>query len=459
VIGLFLEEISKIAETVKGLMKEKVVKIVAQFDADGLASAAIFSRILLREGLNFELRIVKQLTPEEIKKLKSDKEKFLVFLDCGSGQLDKLKELIESTKILVIDHHSPVEYKHQNLFHINPLLFGEDELSASLVTYLFAKFFNKRNTDLVDLAIIGAVGDAQDEDRGFTEKLKRIIPEEELLAKVSITKGIRIYGRATRPIFRSLAYTFDPFIPGISGSESNAIQFLSDLGIPLKEGERWRTLNDLTIEEQRKLASAIVLEYLNLASDVEAIFGDVFTLLGYPPDFQDVREFSTVINACSRLGSPEIAFRICLGDFSVMEKTKEILEEYRKVISDALFSIKGNFHIQKENANFFVVGKNVRDTLIGTIISIALRSNLVEKEKPVFGLADFDEKTVKVSARAFKDLGIDLSQILNKAASMVGGWGGGHKYAAGAFIPKGKEEEFINIVNNLLSEMNAGKES
>jgi RecJ-like exonuclease len=35
---------------------------------------------------------------------------------------------------------------------------------------------------------------------------------------------------------------------------------------------------------------------------------------------------------------------------------------------------------------------------------------------------------------------------------MVGGWGGGHKYAAGAFIPKGKEKEFIDAVNNLLGE-------
>jgi len=456
---LFLEEVFRIAEVVKSELRKRVVKLIAQFDADGLASAAIVSKMLLHEGINFELRIVKQLTPEEVDMLTEDKGKFLVFLDCGSGQLDKLRELLEETRILVIDHHLPASYKHENLLHINPLFFGESELSASLVAYAFAKCFDQKNTDLVDLAIIGAVGDGQDEDPNFMESLKKIVSEEDLSSKVSLTKGIKIYGRSTRPIFKSLAYTFDPFIPGISGSESNAVQFLSDIGIPLKDGDEWRTLNDLTIDEQRKLASAIVLERLNMAGSVEEVFGNVYTLIGYPPEFQDVRELSTVINACSRLGCPEIALRICLGDFSVTEKTKEFLEEYRRIISDALSFFREGAQVSRENANFFVAGKDVRDTIIGTIISIALRSNLVEKEKPVFGFADFDEKTVKVSARAFKGLNVDLAQVLTKAASMVGGWGGGHKYAAGAFIPKGKEKEFIDAVNNLLGGVDANKKS
>jgi len=42
---------------------------------------------------------------------------------------------------------------------------------------------------------------------------------------------------------------------------------------------------------------------------------------------------------------------------------------------------------------------------------------------------------------------------------LVGGWGGSHKYAAGAFMPKRKEKKFIDVENNLLSEINAGKES
>jgi len=40
---------------------------------------------------------------------------------------------------------------------------------------------------------------------------------------------------------------------------------------------------------------------------------------------------------------------------------------------------------------------------------------------------------------------------LKKASEMVGGFGGGHKVAAGATIPKGKEEEFLDIVEDLVS--------
>ena len=46
----------------------------------------------------------------------------------------------------------------------------------------------------------------------------------------------------------------------------------------------------------------------------------------------------------------------------------------------------------------------------------------------------------------------DLQQALNCASAEYGGGGGGHKIAAGAYIPKTAEEEFVIRVNRILGE-------
>ena len=70
---------------------------------------------------------------------------------------------------------------------------------------------------------------------------------------------------------------------------------------------------------------------------------------------------------------------------------------------------------------------------------------------PAFAMAD---DGVKVSARADKSLGergLDLSRIMSEASEKVGGYGGGHNVAAGATIPPSKKEEFLDIVEDIVS--------
>ena len=50
------------------------------------------------------------------------------------------------------------------------------------------------------------------------------------------------------------------------------------------------------------------------------------------------------------------------------------------------------------------------------------------------------------------DNGLNLATVLRAACEQVGGSGGGHDVAAGGIIPKGKEKEFIELVNRILKE-------
>ncbi len=454
---MFLDEIERVARVSKNLLKEKKVKVLAQFDADGITSAAILIKALTREELNFEVHILKQLTSEIISNLKIEENDLLVLADFGSGQLNFLKDVIEKTQVIVLDHHEPLEISHLNLFHVNPLLFGEEEMSASIVCYLFAKFLNLKNVDLVDIAIIGATADEADRKWEFRGLIKKVLEEGELIGKISVVRGLRLYGRKTRPLYKSLAFTFDPFLPGISGSESNAAQLLSDLGISLKEGTDWKTQDDLTIEEQQKLASALVMLRSPTEDDASDIFGDIYTLFGRPEELQDVREFATLVNACGRTGNHDIAIRLLLGDYSVMENCWEVMEFYRGMISDGLNWVRSNPSriIKAPNANFLIARDSIPETVIGTITTIVLNSGIVEVGKPLIGLAYTQDGKIKISGRISKDLkGINLKDIISKAAVAVGGEGGGHLSAAGGLVPKNKEEDFIRIVGGALEEKN-----
>jgi len=62
---------------------------------------------------------------------------------------------------------------------------------------------------------------------------------------------------------------------------------------------------------------------------------------------------------------------------------------------------------------------------------------------------------VKVSARGTPSLtrqGLDLSAVMTEASRAVGGDGGGHDVAAGATIPRGEEEAFVEYVDDLVGE-------
>lgn len=457
---MFLDEIDKTAKSIRPILKQKTTKIFCQFDSDGVSSSAILTKAFLREGINFELKIFKQLTSDVISSLEFNENNFLVFADFGSGQLDKLQHIFEKTNILILDHHEPVKLNHLNVFHLNPMLFGESELSASIVSYFFAKSLNVKNADLVDLALIGAIGDMQDEKWELKGLARKILEEGQSLGKVSVMKGLRLYGRQSRPVHKSLAYSYDPLIPGISGSEEQALQLLSDLGINSKNNGDWRKLNDLTLDEQKRLATAIISERLKFENlDATDIFGEVYTLLNRPQELQDVREFSTLVNACGRSGRHDVALRLCLGDYSALETSWSIMEQYRKMISNSLNYIRENSSsiVSTEFGNFIFGENKIPDTIIGTVVSIILNSNMIDRNKPVFGFAESENGKSKVSARTDGKFEIDLGKLVREASANVGGEGGGHYKACGALIPKGKEQEFINSVNNLLGEIVGNK--
>jgi len=355
----------------------------------------------------------------------------------------------------------------RNLYHINSVDFGRTEdISGSGLAYLLARAMNPGNKDLSQLGIIGAIGDSQigsiGEKWGLTGVNKEILKDAELAKKIEVSKGLRLWGRYTRPVHKTLQYSVDPHIPGISGSESASVQFLQELGIELKDGNRWRTLADLSEKESQSLASGIIAERIRGEhANPEWIFGDVYELLDKEGELRDANEFATILNACGKMGKAYLGIAFCLNDAGHKEAMK-ILESYRKEIGKAMGWVYKNPDSVKstDNAVYIFGGDNISEHIISNVVSIINKSSLETggvsrniSDKPIFAFADTENGEVKVSARVSDSLverGIDLKDIVVKVTNEIGGEGGGHKGAAGARIAKEHEDVFISSVENIL---------
>jgi RecJ-like exonuclease len=75
-----------------------------------------------------------------------------------------------------------------------------------------------------------------------------------------------------------------------------------------------------------------------------------------------------------------------------------------------------------------------------------------DQSRPVFGLSAM-ERVTKISARGTREQiarGIDLATACREAAESVEGDGGGHNIASGATVPKGKEEKFLGLADEIV---------
>jgi RecJ-like exonuclease len=146
--------------------KNKSIRIISHYDTDGKTSAAILAKTFQRLDLKFSINIVKGLDEEIIKKeLNRNKKEILIFSDLASNSLNYFED--SENPIFILDHHEikKEEINKPNLKILNPHLTTEPEnnnCTGAGVCYLFSKQINAKNKDLAKIAIIGLIGDRQE---------------------------------------------------------------------------------------------------------------------------------------------------------------------------------------------------------------------------------------------------------------------------------------------------------
>lgn len=430
-----------------------MVRIVSHLDCDGICACAIIVKALLRKNINHSITIVPQLESRIIDQLADEDYSMVIFTDLGSGQLQFIKNL--DNRILILDHHRPQKAElPKNVLHVNPSLFGIDgsrEISGAGVAYLFARKLDERNEDLAWLAVVGALGDSQ-ENKGFrginAEILDTAVSNKSMLVK----KGLRLHG-STKPLHRMLELSFDPLIPGVTGNYKGSMDFLNDLGIEIRKDGRYRTLDQLSEKEKHILAQGIIDLRFN-EKDPEDIYGNNYIIKGENSQLADAREMCTALNACGRLGKSSVGVSALLGDNAMKKEALGILQDFRKEIVAALSWADSHAAIKGPGYVIINAKENIMPTMAGTICSMIARSNKFAKGTIVMMISRTDLNTSKVSLRIAGRSDSDLRDIIKKIVGQVGGEAGGHRNAAGAIIKTDDEKAFINASKRILSENN-----
>jgi single-stranded-DNA-specific exonuclease len=454
----FSDDVKAVAEEIVAAPE---ITIISHIDADGIASEAILSQAIRRLGTPVRSVFVRQLEPLTMPQVPSDTS-LKIFTDLGAGQQNLLFERgLTEKEVIIIDHHvsQPAERKYTQ---VNCLPYGYTKMSAAGVSYFVTKEMDAANTDLAKLAIVGNVGDMMARETcGLTGPVRDVIVEDGVLhGNVEVRKrDLNCYGTATRPVHLSLAYNDDPFIQGISNNPEGARQFLKRLGVRQQnDGRRWFVWEEMPVEERRTIISALTEQLIANGERVDRLLAETY---GFPDEIprtplRNAQEYATMLNACGRWAKPQVGGAILRGDRGQAYRDAEhMLNNHRAFIRNLLQYIVDTGVKELSNLQWIHVGGRYPDTIVGIGAGMALSK--LNSSKPILVMCEVpeDPRLTKVSMRTTErvvEKGIDLQQALSDASSEYGGGGGGHKIAAGAYIPRTAEEEFVNRVNRILGE-------
>jgi single-stranded-DNA-specific exonuclease len=444
------------------IKKSEDIKIYTHIDCDGVTAGAVLSSMLDRLGKDHEIEFI---TLDKIEDLKSENE-LTIFSDLGSGQdMDMFSTSLSKT--LILDHHPPIRKMNQEmngeLVELNPHFHninGSYEISGGGMAYLLARTFGF--IDLSWMGVLSAVGDMQNSFSGKMIGLNNGILSESVQQNLVESKNdLAIYGRQTRPIFVALSYFGDVNLP-ITNNKTECLLLLNKLDIPTKNGRKHRSLCDLSIEEKSRLFSELVRmlsmevpsRYVKYVPKL--ISGDSYEFLmeeKYSP-LRDASEFSTAVNACGRHNHHKVALNVLKGDRGAgLDEMEQLALEHRRYLAKKMEWIRGDERIVAMNNLQYFEGSEIKSEVIGTIAGMILSYG--DWKKPIIGFTPIggEKKGMKVSLRCSRLLaydGIHFGNLIREVAKKVGGNGGGHSVACGAYIPEGSTDKFLNLFDESL---------
>lgn len=480
----------KAKECAQRLLNADKVFLASHIDADGITSASIASQMLTRANIEHAVNFYKQLDKEHINSIAATDYETVLFTDFGSGQLDIITDYEADGAFtpVISDHHEPADEETQ--YHLNPILFGisgSSELSGAGTTYCLARAMSALqddpeidhpthradNKDLAGMAIVGAIGDMQGGDSGVQGANTKIVAEGVEAGVLETNTDLTLYGKQTRPVPKLLEYSTDIRLPGITGSESGAIEFLNaqDVDITDDDGD-WKHWVDLTTDEKQAITSGLInvaIESGVPSSRIDSLIGETYTLPNEPEKthLRNVGEFSTLLNSTGRYEECDVGLAVCMGDRDeAYTAAKTLLQNHQKNISQGIEWVTNEGVTKESHIQWFDAGDQIKETIVGIIAGMALGEGSIDQHTPIIAFAEkSDDESdseeddtideVKISSRATRKLtrqGLDLSIVMKEASQHCSGDGGGHDIAAGATIPAKNQAEFVEKANEIVKE-------
>lgn len=436
------------------------IAVITHIDADGITSGSIIAIALARLGARYSIRAVSDMNPGIIERMRIENRDFYVITDLGGGWASDLRKALDD-RWAIIDHHQIPEQEiltDDDGQILNAWKYGIDggrEVPAGGMAYMIASALDKKNRDLSCVAVVSAVADRQDQGdkRSLAGLNSEIVKTAQSLGLISVELDIMLTGRETRPLHEALAYTSFPYMDGLTWNREGCHALLKNAGIKLKEDGRWRVLAEFSQEEKSAILDAIA-KFMATSSKaatriIDDLIGYVYTLSGEDKRSQlrDAREFSTMLNACGRIGRAGVGIAICMGDRNdMLSAGEEIVSIYRMTLRNYVSTIFADkWRLVDDGRNVFVNGDGlVAEDMLGAVSSLLSGSPSLGG-RLLFVRTLTKDGTYKFSSR--KALGstsqANLGLIMRYCAEAFKGAGGGHSAAAGCRIPSSALEDFV----------------
>tara|TARA_Y100001970_G_scaffold44372_1_gene55398 strand:+ start:18064 stop:19809 length:1746 start_codon:yes stop_codon:yes gene_type:complete len=383
-----------ILRIIKAIKNNEKIGIIADYDVDGSASAAIFYKFLINFVAKLLIKIPNRLSegygPNEriLNEMKNEGIKVIVTLDCGTSA----KGLIDNNKyknidFIVIDHHLS-EPNLPNVYSlINPNRFDEhnnyNDMAAVGVTFLFLmglrkklrdiNFFKKINEpnlmNLLDLVALGTVCD---------------VVKLSFHNRVFVSKGLELIRKRKNLVITKI----------LDNSNNQNTPTTSDLGF--KIGPQ---LNAASRIDDSSLAANLLIE-----TDINKI--DLIT------------------------------------------RKLFLLNEKRKVIENKIFNEANKQAIKQKKSNYILVyGYDWHNGVLGIVASKLM--SMYNKPSIVIS---FVNNIGIASARSIKNIDFGTIIINAKNSNLINK-GGGHSMAAGFEINYNNLKKFNDFLFNYMNKI------
>ena len=454
------------------------VSIITHLDADGITAGSIMAMALRRMGARYSVRAVSDMNSSVVENMKAEGRDFYVITDLGGGWASNLRKALDN-KWVIIDHHEITEEEiltDDEAQILNPWKFGIDggrEVSAGGMAYMVASTLDLKNRDLSAIAVVSAVADRQDQGdkRSFFGLNAEILKTAQSLGLVSVDIDIILTGRETRPPHEALAYTLFHYIDGLTWNSEGCYVLLKNAGIKLKDnGGRWRVLAEFSQEEKSAIVEAVA-KFVGSSDKrlseilLDDLIGYVYTLAREDKRslLRDAREFSTMLNACGRIGRAGVGIALCMGDRNTALSTgEEIMSTYKMTLRNNISTIfSEKWRLADDGKITFINGDGIlEEAMLGAVSSLLSRSPSF-RGRVLFVRTLTKDGTYKFSSRKCLDCKsqANLGMIMRQCSKALSGVGGGHSAAAGCSIPSSALEDFIAGIKEETNDPKIAKET
>ncbi len=423
------------SELVLSMPKSSCIRVISHCDADGIASAAIMAISLARAGYGFHISI-KKTGPSITDGMDDEDNELAIFCDIGSTNLDEIEKL--KCRAILCDHHV-IKGELSNGINLNARIYGMDggrEVCGATATLALSLAMDSNNADLAQIAIAGAIGDKQDKE-GFTGLNRKILDDAVRAGHIQL-KEEEVFS-SEKSLMDSLEECIEPYFAGFSGDR--VMRFLQKLDIdPLKK------FPELGENEKKKLLSGLTLKLVEQGADTV----NLTHIVPYGKKYGNLYDLTSKLNACAREGEEGVGIATCFGDGAAMKKAGELQSHYRDMIRHEMKGLEKEKPGEMPHLSYFHTKKSSLGGVIAGLAMLYLPN--FSKDKPVISISAGSKK-VNISGRGTERLvsrGLDLADGMYVASKAIGGSGGGHPIAAGATISLGKEEEFLEKLNEVL---------